>query len=253
MIELKGFVSFFKKDKGFGFVWCQENDSIIFFHISDYKGSKEPENGDIVSFQLHESERGPMAKAVRLIEIGKNRKPHTVGVTSWVGPAHSREYGLLNHKEEKQGGALLHKTSMIDGSDAVEASALYTMDIAKAKENKYVALNARKVDFTQQELIEKLSYDRSEDPRVRLKALDMLYLIKGTHNQFHEKIHEAATACPSKSAEELTIELPFGIKLSSKSPSDKTVKITRAIAIAGTIVYTAYQASQLLSALDHDR
>lgn len=62
----EGTVKWFSERKGFGFIE-QENGQDIFVHFSsiDMPGFKTLTDGEKVSFEVEESERGPVAKSVK--------------------------------------------------------------------------------------------------------------------------------------------------------------------------------------------
>lgn len=61
----KGTVKFFNGSKGFGFI-TPENGNDIFFHISQIQGV-EPKDGDKVEYEIGESQKGPCATNVKVI------------------------------------------------------------------------------------------------------------------------------------------------------------------------------------------
>jgi CspA family cold shock protein len=62
----EGTVKWFSERKGFGFIE-QENGQDIFVHFSsiDMPGFKTLTDGEKVSFEVEDSERGPVAKNVK--------------------------------------------------------------------------------------------------------------------------------------------------------------------------------------------
>ncbi|HBI7012199.1 TPA: cold-shock protein [Clostridium perfringens] len=63
MSSRTGIVKWFNQEKGYGFISCDEGDD-VFVHISQVK-EKGPEKdlheGESVSFDISEGEKGPMA------------------------------------------------------------------------------------------------------------------------------------------------------------------------------------------------
>lgn len=64
---MQGKVKWFNNEKGFGFIEYKENED-IFIHYSQIqsKGYKTLETGDIVNFELVETDKGFQAKNVTL-------------------------------------------------------------------------------------------------------------------------------------------------------------------------------------------
>lgn len=59
-----GKVKFYNEEKGFGFITADGTDEEIFFHVSGVKGGNALKKDDIVSFELGEGKKGPMAKNI---------------------------------------------------------------------------------------------------------------------------------------------------------------------------------------------
>jgi cold shock protein len=67
-ILANGIVKWFSDKKGYGFI-SQENDRDVFVHYSSISmpGFKSLAEGDPVSFEIEESDRGPVAKNVEKV------------------------------------------------------------------------------------------------------------------------------------------------------------------------------------------
>lgn len=65
---LKGTVKWFNKEKGFGFITCEEGKD-YFVHYSGIvaEGFKVLEEGQKVSFEVENGEKGPIAKEVTVL------------------------------------------------------------------------------------------------------------------------------------------------------------------------------------------
>jgi len=59
----KGTVKWFNGTKGFGFITCEEDGSEVFVHFSGIVGDgfKSLEDGESVTFDIQEGQRGPQA------------------------------------------------------------------------------------------------------------------------------------------------------------------------------------------------
>lgn len=59
-----------KKDKGFGFISREGEDKDLFFHSNDLKGVTfdEIQEGDAVTFEIVDGEKGPSAKNVARVQ-----------------------------------------------------------------------------------------------------------------------------------------------------------------------------------------
>ncbi|MEN8117643.1 MAG: cold shock domain-containing protein [Bacteroidota bacterium] len=63
----KGIVSFFNEQKGYGFIRNLENNQNIFVHINNVEG-EEIKEGNRVTFEVGQGERGPAAMNVKLAD-----------------------------------------------------------------------------------------------------------------------------------------------------------------------------------------
>jgi len=63
----RGTVKWFNEKKGFGFIKDEEKDQDVFVHFSgiNQDGFKTLNEGESVSFEVEETDRGPQAKNVR--------------------------------------------------------------------------------------------------------------------------------------------------------------------------------------------
>ena len=58
-MQLSGTVVFWRDDKGFGFVLCEQNQQKLFFHIRDLvSGNARPQVGDKINFSLQQDKQG---------------------------------------------------------------------------------------------------------------------------------------------------------------------------------------------------
>ncbi|MEK7559603.1 MAG: cold shock domain-containing protein [Patescibacteria group bacterium] len=59
-----------KKDKGFGFISREGEDKDLFFHSNDLKGVTfdEIQEGEAVTFEIVDGEKGPSAKNVARVQ-----------------------------------------------------------------------------------------------------------------------------------------------------------------------------------------
>jgi uncharacterized membrane protein YsdA (DUF1294 family)/cold shock CspA family protein len=63
-MQLTGTVVFWRDDKGFGFVVCDQSNEKLFFHIRDQAGSNgRPQNGDQLKFALAKDKQGRVIAA----------------------------------------------------------------------------------------------------------------------------------------------------------------------------------------------
>lgn len=67
----RGKVKVWKDEKGFGFIEFPGSDNDVFFHFSGCKfdtRTHRPQPGDEVTFELEQSDRGPKAINVQLVD-----------------------------------------------------------------------------------------------------------------------------------------------------------------------------------------
>lgn len=60
-IAMQGQVKFFKAEKGFGFIVSEEAGNDVFFHISQCVEGYQPQEGDMVTFELGQGRDGRTA------------------------------------------------------------------------------------------------------------------------------------------------------------------------------------------------
>lgn len=67
----KGIVKWFSESKGYGFIEQEDGPDVFVHHTGiNQKGFKVLSDGNIVSFNLEEGDRGPIAKNVVVLEQG---------------------------------------------------------------------------------------------------------------------------------------------------------------------------------------
>lgn len=69
---MEGKITYFNKNRGFGFIRTQEHADDLFFHITDVEGCNHavmiyPEPGERVSFEMGTNKKGNAAKKVKVI------------------------------------------------------------------------------------------------------------------------------------------------------------------------------------------
>ncbi len=65
---MRGTVKFFNDMKNFGFIKPDEGDEDLFVHRSDLEETNYLNEGDIVEFEIEQSEKGPRAVNVKKVE-----------------------------------------------------------------------------------------------------------------------------------------------------------------------------------------
>ena len=65
---MKGTIKFYNSEKGFGFIFCEDNKEDVYFHINDWKNPSVPSGNDDVEFDLGKSQNGK-SKAVNITLI----------------------------------------------------------------------------------------------------------------------------------------------------------------------------------------
>lgn len=65
---MKGTIKFYNTEKGFGFIFCEDNKEDVYFHINDWKNPSVPGGNDDVEFELGKSQNGK-SKALNITLI----------------------------------------------------------------------------------------------------------------------------------------------------------------------------------------
>ena len=227
----EGYVTTFKIERGFGFIWSSDINSEAFFHIRDFLERRVPEPGDVVRFLVGRSrEGGIQAKQIQVINLRQDKIPSKIGITSWVGPKNTRDYGFLKYSADEDGG-FIHKNNVIHGADSIKHSHLYKFDIAKQKD-RIICLNAHEFDPNDVQGLKLIASDPSQDLCVRLKAYEWLARSEGRTKEFESRFNNAN----AKYNESVKFKMP-GVEFSSSgTPSDNTRSIVETVAIGGVIV-----------------
>jgi len=63
-----GTVKWFNVEKGFGFIESNKSDYFVHFKEIQTKGFKSLKEGDKVTFDVGESQKGPLARNVHIVE-----------------------------------------------------------------------------------------------------------------------------------------------------------------------------------------
>jgi CspA family cold shock protein len=66
----RGVIKFYSDLRGYGFIRSEENLSPreeIFVHYSEFRGETAPHEGQAVTFDVRDSDRGPVAVNVNLV------------------------------------------------------------------------------------------------------------------------------------------------------------------------------------------
>jgi len=249
MKEIKGMITRYDEDKGYGFIWSSKEELDCYFKISNiiYENKRKVEVGDLVSFVIYETDKGYRATNIRFVESGNEKKKEYNGITCWTG--HFGEYGLILHKNQIGEGTFLHKSNLIDGTRKVVNNTLYNMDIAKSKDN-MIALNTSKIDTNNEKILKEIADNEVEDPRVRLKAIEYIKLKQGKSNEFREIINQANELNEYKE-ESTTVRIGLnGIEFNQKgSPSEDIITIVKYVVIGGVSIVGVAAAASIIASL----
>ena len=63
-LKMDGTVKFFNEKKGFGFITQEEGTDDLFFHISDVQNQEELTEGDAITFEVGDGDRGKKATKI---------------------------------------------------------------------------------------------------------------------------------------------------------------------------------------------
>ncbi|GAB6064989.1 cold shock domain-containing protein [Aquifex pyrophilus] len=68
-MSVRGVVKWFSKDKGYGFITREDNNSDVFVHFTDIlmDGFKTLQKGQLVEFEVVDDTKGPRAKNVKVL------------------------------------------------------------------------------------------------------------------------------------------------------------------------------------------
>ena len=72
-----GTVKFYNRDKGYGFIYCEELEKDFFFGIGDWKNASAPETNDDVEFEVIDAIKGKKAITIKLIKTANIKKQET--------------------------------------------------------------------------------------------------------------------------------------------------------------------------------
>ena len=65
---MKGTIKRWLDLRGFGFIEAVDQEKDIFVHTSDVKGLASPKIGDVVEFEIEDSDKGPRAVNVEIVK-----------------------------------------------------------------------------------------------------------------------------------------------------------------------------------------
>ncbi len=68
---MRGYVDFWKTDRGFGFIIDAETKMRYFAHISAFENGAVPTTGSLVDFIPGATGRGPIATRIRLLDVAE--------------------------------------------------------------------------------------------------------------------------------------------------------------------------------------
>jgi|GraSoi2013_100cm_1033763.scaffolds.fasta_scaffold97447_2 cold shock CspA family protein len=68
---MRGYVDFWKADRGFGFIIDAENKTRYFAHISAFEKGAVPTTGSLVDFIPGATGRGPIATHIHLLDVAE--------------------------------------------------------------------------------------------------------------------------------------------------------------------------------------
>ncbi len=65
---MNGILKGFNSDKGYGFIDVEGQEDDVFFHVNNIDKKFNPQNGDLLEFDTENTDRGPSATNVNLVE-----------------------------------------------------------------------------------------------------------------------------------------------------------------------------------------
>ncbi|WFE69491.1 cold shock domain-containing protein [Thiomicrospira sp. R3] len=71
---MRGTIKFYSREKGFGFIYTDENDGDIYFRVQEWKEHSSPNSNDIVEFETKPGRKGPEAINIKCIRSASERK-----------------------------------------------------------------------------------------------------------------------------------------------------------------------------------
>lgn len=71
---MRGTIKFYNRDKGYGFIFTDENDGDIYFRIGEWKNHSAPANNDVVEFDTKPGRKGPEAINIKCVRSAEERK-----------------------------------------------------------------------------------------------------------------------------------------------------------------------------------
>jgi len=118
---MTGIIKFYNQDRGFGFIDCGNLDRDVFFHRTEVDG-EAPSKDDRVEFEHGITERGPIAKNIRILGGSETPPVTMISVMKKIIESTPKPEKIRNWRERKTESSVKKTTIEIDAIEVEDLS-----------------------------------------------------------------------------------------------------------------------------------